>query len=281
MQRISVFLKISMVLPLCYLQSSEAARILAIFPMPVKSHTIVYEALAIELARQGHDVVAVTNFPQKNPLPNYKDIYVEFADDSIAKQLSEVIFSERRTALLELLALWVVGTTMCEKGLNTPELQELINSNEKFDAIVMEVFFNECFYGFAHKFQAPVITISSMGAFRWASESVGNPETLSYIPNFLLALSDRMSFSERLTNTAFTLFDMTGRRLYYMPAQDRIARRYFGDSMPSLWDLERNTSLVLVNSHFSILFPRPYVPNMKEVGGMHIRTPQPLPQVRK
>lgn len=38
-------------------------------------------------------------------------------------------------------------------------------------------------------------------------------------------------------------------------------------------------SLVLLNSHFSLGFPRPYFPNMIEVGGMQInQNPAPLPK---
>jgi UDP:flavonoid glycosyltransferase YjiC (YdhE family) len=36
---------------------------------------------------------------------------------------------------------------------------------------------------------------------------------------------------------------------------------------------------VLLNSHFSMSFPRPYLPNMIEVGGMHVNhQPTPLPE---
>jgi len=44
--------------------------------------------------------------------------------------------------------------------------------------------------------------------------------------------------------------------------------------------MRRNTALVLLNNHVSLSNPRPYSPNMIEVGGMHVnrKAPKPLPK---
>lgn len=66
----------------------------------------------------------------------------------------------------------------------------------------------------------------------------------------------------------------------YLPAQENIYQRYFGQSgrtLPPLIDLIHNVSLVLLNSHASLQYPRPHTPNMLHIGGMHLpsgrRTP--------
>lgn len=53
----------------------------------------------------------------------------------------------------------------------------------------------------------------------------------------------------------------------------------FPDPKPSFDDAIRHTvSLALLNSHFSINYPQPLLPNMIEVGGMHVKTKSdPLP----
>lgn len=51
--------------------------------------------------------------------------------------------------------------------------------------------------------------------------------------------------------------------------------------MPDLDVLAYNTSLQLVNSHFSVNNARPLVPNVVEVGGLHVGEPRPLSKVRK
>ena len=66
----------------------------------------------------------------------------------------------------------------------------------------------------------------------------------------------------------------------YIPSQDAIYHRYFqnklpkNEELPPLIDLIHNVSLVLLNSHPAIQYPRPHVPNMIQVGGMHINNTQ-------
>lgn len=45
-------------------------------------------------------------------------------------------------------------------------------------------------------------------------------------------------------------------------------------------DLRSNVALVLLNNHFTMNYPRPYAPNMIEIGGIHINraAPKELPQ---
>lgn len=64
-----------------------------------------------------------------------------------------------------------------------------------------------------------------------------------------------------------------------MKNSNRIAKQFFGPDLPDLRDLVYETSLLLVNSHFSINQARPTVPNFIEVGGLHINDPKPLPPV--
>lgn len=56
-----------------------------------------------------------------------------------------------------------------------------------------------------------------------------------------------------------------------------IAKKFFGEDLPDLRELAKNTSLLLVNSHFSTNQARPTVPNFIEVAGLHIREPKALP----
>lgn len=88
-----------------------------------------------------------------------------------------------------------------------------------------------------------------------------------------------MNFFQRAGNIAMSLFETTYMNLFYYPKQNEIYEASFSDPKPLLSEAMKNVNLVLVNSHFTLGFPRPYVPNMIEVGGMHInRVPNPLPQ---
>lgn len=63
-----------------FLNGSIAYKILGIFPTPVKSHTIIGDALLQGLAKAGHEVTAVTAFPGPKDLANYTHIDVSELD---------------------------------------------------------------------------------------------------------------------------------------------------------------------------------------------------------
>lgn len=83
-----------------------------------------------------------------------------------------------------------------------------------------------------------------------------------------------MTFVERLINTIETMYLEF---VYYKtsaPRSERFFRKYF-----SKGDLKvKDISLVLLNNHPS-LFPLPYVPGIIEIGGIHLKPPQMLPEV--
>lgn len=120
-----------------------------------------------------------------------------------------------------------------------------------------------------------------LNLFRFSScfFKVGNPSPASYIPEPLLGFSPKMTFLERVENTLFGLAGDILFRAYYLDKQDKVMKKYFGDHLPHVENIIKNTSLILVNHHFSLAFPRPYLPNMIEIGGYHINPPKPLPAV--
>lgn len=88
-----------------------------------------------------------------------------------------------------------------------------------------------------------------------------------------------MNIVQRFGNIAMAIFENTYMSIFYWPVQDQIYQDSFPDPKPSLSEAMKNVNMVLLNSHFSLSYPRPYVPNMIEVGGMHInRVPNPLPR---
>lgn len=58
-----------------------------------------------------------------------------------------------------------------------------------------------------------------------------------------------------------------------------IGRKYFGENAPDGYALLKKIALVFVNSHFTFDLPRPWTPNLIEIGGIHVTDPKPLPEV--
>lgn len=61
---------------------------------------------------------------------------------------------------------------------------------------------------------------------------------------------------------------------------DKMLQQIFGDEIPSVSDLKKGTSLMFVNSHYSLSGSRPLSPAVIEIGGIHIKDPKPIKQVK-
>ncbi|XP_053664192.1 UDP-glycosyltransferase UGT5-like [Anopheles marshallii] len=267
-------------LAMLYAGSVEGAKILAILPTSARSHFIVGSALTKELARRGHEMTVINTFPQKKPLKNYRDIDISGAVD-IVKDLIPNLFDMADHSVWESITMTnKFGQMLTNYTLLHPNVKKLIQSNEKFDLVLMESFLNDAHLGFAHHFKAPCVALSTFGASRWTNDMVGTPSPISYVPHPFLSFTDRMSFVQRIGNMLMTIMDSVLGHILDFPVQSAMYEAAFPDPKPPLEHLRRHAvSLVLLNNHFSLSYPRPYVPNMIEVGGMHVnRKPNPLPE---
>lgn len=256
---------------------SSGARILGIFPHVARSHFVMSELLMKGLAARGHQVVVISHFPQKTRVPNYTDISLVGSMPSFVSTVSlDEIATGYIYTIVKILA--ELGVTGCEKTLSHPPVIKLINSDEKFDLVVTELFNTDCYLGFAHKFKVPYISICTTPLLPWGFDRFANPNNPSYIPNLFLGHSDKMHFFERLINTIYLKVLQWEYHYWYDIPSEEIARKYFGESLPPLQELARNTSLLLVNRHFSTNQPVPNVPAVVEVGGLHVPVPKKLPQ---
>lgn len=116
--------------------------------------------------------------------------------------------------------------------------------------------------------------------------SLGMITPYSFVPHlYLYDYSDDMSLKQRCYNLLFSTFDALMRKFYYIPAMEKMAIEHFQNltqPLPSISDLEKSNSIILVNTHSSINYPRPQMPGMVNVGGSHMKPLQPLPdEIRK
>lgn len=88
-----------------------------------------------------------------------------------------------------------------------------------------------------------------------------------------------MSFTERWYNAIVSAADWVIRRWIFIPGHQALANKFFGHlgEVPSIDDLNKNVSIVFVNSHRSLAPPRPSMPNIIEIGGSHIKPAKALP----
>ncbi|XP_017005911.2 UDP-glucosyltransferase 2 [Drosophila takahashii] len=259
----------------------EAARILALFPIP--SHSHYYHALPYlkSLASLGHEITSVSPFPSKEPVKNIRDIPVPELFDNI-EELINALSTSRGTwddnEYINTYNLGLVKQVLNNDGVRREVLKP---GKAQFDLIIVDLWRLDGLYGLAAYFDAPIIGIASYGTDWKIDELVGNVSPISYLQSPSAKWFDLRSYSGRLAHFVDRLLSWINWHWRHEAKHQALYRKYFpkiADEQP-LSEITRNFALILVNQHFTLAPPRPYAPNIIEVGGMHInQEPKPLPK---
>ncbi|XP_073847612.1 UDP-glycosyltransferase UGT5-like isoform X2 [Musca autumnalis] len=274
-----------------YAASSEGSHILAVFAFPGKSHYGMHSALIKELIDRGHHVTMVAAFTLKhlNLGTNYTEILIEpvydFWSDVKAYFKADTVFDLSTIGVLENhFMLELIGYTTTEHALKQPKVQELINNPNpvgQYDLLLCEQFYQEPFLALANIYKIPVVTSGTLGFENHMSQMMGLLSPWSYVPHGFTDYNDHMSFTERLLNTYYSLAEDLLREYHYFPQMDKMVQKYFGHlnvTIPTVSEMEKNISVMLLNSHTPLISARPLVPGIVFVGGMHIYPPKKLPK---
>ncbi|RZC14240.1 UDP-glucuronosyltransferase 1-7-like, partial [Asbolus verrucosus] len=251
----------------------NGAKILGVFNHPGASHTFLGKVLLKNLAEKGHHVVMISSFPMKEHVPNYRDISLPEHLEDLQRRSMMYFVKEKTSSLDELKNMTLKHT---EDTFTNSQVKELLQSEETFDVIIMDWFFNEATLIFGHIYNAPVIFMSSFGNMALLNDFTGNTLPYSYVPGAGMLTHDEMSFKDRVIMTMFNII-----YTFYIPRRNmahyEILKRHFKNP-PTVEELQENIALVLSNSHFSFETPRPYTPNIIPIGGFHIQDLKQLPQ---
>ncbi|KAH8261352.1 hypothetical protein KR044_007858, partial [Drosophila immigrans] len=272
-----------------HMELAAGSRILAPFFFPGKSHFMMTNAIVRELVKRGHEVTFLTPFSlaKENLGENYKEILIP--QYNIWPTLLEVTKAKSVLDLTDAPTLsflrmyYVMGLESTDFAFAQPEVLQLINAKDKvgkYDMLLAEQFYNEGALFLGHLYQIPIVTISTMAIGNFLSGIVGTVTPWSHVPHGWKPYTDHMSLMERIDNVYINALDEALRTFWYYPRQDAILQKHFAgkfDSLPTIKQLERNVSAILLNSYMPLQSPRPVSFNMIQVGGLHILKPKPLP----
>nr|XP_018906826.1 PREDICTED: UDP-glucuronosyltransferase 2B1-like [Bemisia tabaci]XP_018906827.1 PREDICTED: UDP-glucuronosyltransferase 2B1-like [Bemisia tabaci] len=256
-------------------------KILGLFPYNGQSHIVMFKSIMKGLTERGHEVHVLSHYPQQTPIANYTDLSVL---GSIELPNNQMPFDHFETIgkldIFNILGTLVLYSKIEEHAavMESEAVQKLLKSNERYDLIITESFVPDMMLGFVHKFKAPLVLLSSCGLPPWTSDFLANPQNPAFVPHFLSQFSPRMSFFERVRNTAGLITNLVAWHAFFVPANERIMRRHFGDDVPPILDILKSTSLILGNSHSTIHGGRPFASTVVDVGGVHVEPAKRLPR---
>lgn len=142
-------------LRLCILGNS--ARILAIFTSPSISHQKMFQSLWWELALRGHNVTAASpNILHDKTLQNLKEIDLHHAYDTLIGLKPLEFLSKNCPHLKKFFGYFDMMQNAIEDAFLDKEVHELLQSDEKFDVIILQAV-HPLLFALKYRFKAPVI----------------------------------------------------------------------------------------------------------------------------
>jgi len=137
----------------------ETARILAIISIPSYSHQIPFRLLWTTLSQRGHEIVVLTTDPINDPnLTNLTEINFKSHYNLITK----LNFINRETyTWINVLnkQLWPLCNEITENIYKHPKVRKMyeLDSDTKFDVVIVETIKSPGLYALAYRFNAPLI----------------------------------------------------------------------------------------------------------------------------
>ncbi len=159
--------------------------------------------------------------------------------------------------------------TGCEMQISDKKLLDQLAA-EKFDIAIVHMY-DFCPLGIVRVLKIPThIWMSSGKLIDYMAWYAGVPTPASYVPNALTAMSDHMTYFERMKNfiglcLLYPLIDLLTIR-----TQTALFRKYFGEDFPRLDYLARKAPLLFINSDEFIDFPRPILHKVVYIGGIGV-----------
>ncbi|KAM3962159.1 UDP-glycosyltransferase UGT5-like [Aphomia sociella] len=266
----------------------SAYKILVIFPFPSKSHSILGDNLVKPLLQAGHEVTYITPFPIKYPHKNLKQVDVrENIEVMKGSPLNIKTILDNKITFTNPILKFILTSSLFDKTIKNPNVTKLFSDiSQKFDAVIVEFFFNDLFSGLATLYDCPFIWLSTVEP-NWNILSLIDEATNpSYVPDIMSNVVPPFSFKERaselfvqLVGSAFDIFYWNGYNKQEFEKSIGPFLTMRGKSIPVFDDVKYNVSLVLGNSHVSLgqatRLPQNYIP----IAGYHIDPDvKPLPE---
>lgn len=247
----------------------NCARILGIFNIPSKSHHILGECLLKGLAAKGHEVTMLSPFSSEKLPKNYNEIVLENVFQVKDEMMSRMMLDAQNSSLInKIITTMQFMNVMEDIFFNHTKIYNLIHSEDRYDLAIVMWFGNDAILALAEHMAKHTVIFSTIGSNFEPTKLTKAPAPSSYVPNLFPHFPDEMNLFERflnlLTSISYVFID------YIFMYQQRIIINKYLPNSPSTYDLYEHVSLILLNTHFSLESPRPYVPQMIQVGGLQL-----------
>ncbi|TRY62273.1 hypothetical protein DNTS_025830 [Danionella cerebrum] len=265
-----------------FMNSSWTGKLL-VLPMD-GSHWTGVKAVAEEMGRRGHTVIVVIpevsmrlgpgqHYITKTfPVPYKQDLIRQF----IKEHVDELTVSDQslvqslRSTLNNFAKVINFMTSTAESLFNDQELIEFLRKQD-FDAILTDPAMP---MGAILAYNLSVPTVYMLRGMMCEAKFTSSPDPLSYIPRFFSQNSDRMSFRQRVSNLLVGFLEPLFCNFVFGHFED-LASKFLQRDI-SMVEILQTAVVWLMRYDFTLEFPKPFMPNMKFIGGINCEVKSPL-----
>lgn len=239
--------------------------------------------LANGLASNKHNVTIISFDFDSHAPENVHYIHLERGYDSLygngSEKNNDIMQRHNQNSFAAVVSFYKFGYLGCKGARNSDGLKFLLNYplDFKFDLVIYDFTCGPCLLGLLHRFgNAPLISVSAFNTPAFHTTLIGGHKNFAYIPHFAVHYGSEMSFKQRFHNFLIHLFDVVFRDYVFLPKIQWMTEDIYDRTTPLLNELEKRTSLMLVNSNPAFDFIESLPPNVISVGGLQVLAPKPL-----
>lgn len=259
-------------------EGATTKNILFLLPLSSKSHKNVFEPLIRGLAAKGHEITVIAATKTSNLPSNVREIVI-VKDEEIFDAWEDPLENRKKGKFGNMFMDISFAINVCNKVYESEEIRTLLKTHKnKFDLAFVDLILNQCFYGLLTYFEAPYITLATLPPCDAWSSLLGSHLPSSFVPVAFFNMPERMNFLQRVQNNLLNAVTPLIIRYMYNQKLEAVYQKQLGSHYPSAEVVEGNASMMFTNSHFSLNSKMPLLPDIVEVGGMHLKPAKALPK---
>lgn len=261
-------------------QYVAAYKFLAVFPTPSRSNWIVHEPVLGALADRGHQIMVLSpyNMQLKSEWGgNVTQIHLNFLRN-VSRPLDIEDFEQTWNPYDFVDAVAQSKVTLMDLILKSTEVQKLLRSMNKLDAIIVENLEYYALYALSRVYNVPLIGVTHLDHLDFSNlGSFVHPLFHSRSESIILQNGHR-TVLQRIKAFYFEHFGKWFGKRRYMLMHNQLIQKYYGNNVPSAEELVDDFAVGIVNADPSLGCSRPVTPFTVQVGFLHINESEHLPQ---
>ena len=248
-----------------------------------KSHIIQFTPLVEELLQRGHEVTTCFFHPLKLKHENYTEIIVPNVLEKNQKERSKVVLKEGGQSVWNLRYIQYEINTWSDNmddialmPITVGEIHSLMNSSRKVDVLVTTAWELPGVF-LADHFDCPILYYLPVGPVSFVLQGTGNVDNLSFHPLLTARHIEPMDFSTRVLNHIEDKLRRMFLNWIYHSVTGTLQKK-LGPKIRHPHDILKDRFSITIGGHHPVTHGSwPYLPNIIQVGAMHLKDPKPLP----